>query len=361
MTVIEKMMKKAIVLAKKARSNTLPNPRVGAVIFDDGGNILGQGYHREFGHPHAEVEAVYDAMKNGSELDGASMCVTLEPCNHTGKTPPCTEVLKKSGISKIYIGTMDNNSKIICDGCSCLKDSGLEVYTGILKEECRDLNPGFHKYNEAGLPYVQLKIASSLNGKIGQGEWFTGEQSRLRVHELRANSDLIITGVGTVEKDNPCFNSRLNAGTFTNTVAVLDTRLRLMERYISGDLELIRCNNQVIVVTSETDPEKTALLTERGIRVVNSELPELIRILADDYGFREIFVEGGAGIMNTFLTTSRAYVDKLVLFIAPKWFNQDVEFLFKDAGENFPQIDFYNMELLGNTLCVEGRLHCLRV
>ena len=184
MNIIKSIMCDAILLAKRARNRTLPNPRVGAIVFDDNGRILGRGWHKGFGLAHAEVEAIKDTIKRGHSTKNKNLCITLEPCNHSGKTPPCTTAIIKAGIKKIYVGTSDDCRTVCGRGLQKLKKAGVQVRTGILEKECRELNPGFHKYNLKGMPFVTVKVAISLNGVMGS-TWFTSEASRLRVHEKK--------------------------------------------------------------------------------------------------------------------------------------------------------------------------------
>ena len=358
---IETLMLEAINLAKKSFSKTLPNPRVGAIVFDDSGRILGRGYHKEFGAAHAEVEAITDAYKNGFDLHGSNLCVTLEPCNHTGKTPPCTEAILKAGIKKVFIGTRDDCTTVSGCGLDKLELNGVEVKSGVLEAECRALNPGFHKFNKTNLPYVHLKAAISLNGKMtnrsAKNSWFTGEESRERVHELRAFSDLIITGLGTITADDPKFNSRFDNAVIPNKIAILDPKMELLDAYKNKKLNIFKEGNEVIVVT------KKGTSDYKGLNVIEAEtddkglflLPSLIRKLGTTYNFREIFIETGPTLVTSFLKLDKEYLDRITLFIAPVWFNKDEDSLFTDTEKLFPDIKIAEVQVLGNTLCVEGR------
>ncbi|MEI6092240.1 MAG: bifunctional diaminohydroxyphosphoribosylaminopyrimidine deaminase/5-amino-6-(5-phosphoribosylamino)uracil reductase RibD [bacterium] len=363
---IENLMLLAIELAKKSFAKTLPNPRVGAVIFDDQGKVLGAGYHREYGKNHAEVEAINDAKRNGVNIKGANICVTLEPCSHTGKTPPCTDAIFNAGIKKVFIGARDDCKTVSGYGLEVLKQKGIEVVLGVLEKECRALNPGFHKFNQTGLPFVQLKAAMSLNGKMtnrsGANSWFTGEESRKKVHLMRAFSDLIITGVGTIKADNPSLNSRLGDVIIPNKIAILDPSLDLLDNYIKKDLKVLTSNDSVVVITKDLKQTKgfendklsfmDAEIDDKGMFV----LPNLIKKLGLEYGVREIFIEAGPSLVNSFLKLDKDHLDKITLFIAPVWFNKDEHSLFTDTESSFPDIEITKTEQLGNTLCVEGRL-----
>jgi len=321
MKMYSEFMREAIALAGQARNITLPNPRVGAVVFDDNNCVLGRGYHKAFGSAHAEMEAINDAIKNGYSTKGANLCVTLEPCNHQGKTPPCSEAIIKAGIKKIIVGTVDDCKDVCGCGANKLKEVGVEVVTGVLEEECRELNLGFHKFNRTGLPYVHLKHAVSLAG--GKTGWFTGEKARKVVHEFRANSDLIITGVGTIKADDPKFNSRFKDETIPNRVAILDAELELFEAYKNKTLNIFKVHNEVIVITKKGQRIKE--LEEKKIKIIETEvegdkikLSSLIPMLSKEYNYREIFVEAGPSVVSSFLNDARNYVDRLTVFVAPK-------------------------------------------
>jgi diaminohydroxyphosphoribosylaminopyrimidine deaminase / 5-amino-6-(5-phosphoribosylamino)uracil reductase len=377
---IEKMMLEAIILAKKALNKTLPNPRVGAVIFDNEGNIKGAGYHKGFGLDHAEIEAINDARAKGNDIRGCNICVTLEPCNHHGKTPPCTSAIIEAGIAKVYLGVKDDCPEVCGCGIDTLKTSGINVETGILKDECLNLNPGFNKFNKTSLPFVQVKSSISLNGKINNAsssnkdKWFTGEEARGYVHELRAFSDLVITGLGTIKADNPRFNVRLKntekkgeIKTLASNLAILDPKLELLDDYISGSLNISKSGNRIFVVCDKDIEIKNTheKLINSNINLIKSELRpdglidiiKLLKKLARDYGFREIFVEAGAELTSSFMNLGDGYVDRFTLFIAPVWFNKDSKSLFDLANGPekimLPAMKINKTRQLGNTVCLE--------
>jgi len=353
-------MSTAIELSKKALSNTLPNPRVGAVIFNDEGKILGEGYHRFYGSSHAEVEAINDAKSKGNNIKGSSICVTLEPCNHHGKTPPCTEALINSGIKKVYIGVSDDCKTVCGCGTSSLLQKGLEVKTGILEDECRQLNPGFHKFNSSKLAFVSIKVAVSINGKMGSS-WFTGEKAKQKVHEMRSYSDLLVTGLGTIKKDNPKFNARTNDKQTPKNVLILDENVELFDRYLKKDLNVFVAKNNVIVATCNAD--KNRALNEAGIQTINCgtdkngkiDLDNLLRMVSNEFNFREIMVEAGPTLTSSFLKLPSGYVDKLVLFVAPVILN-DKEPCFVVEKDVYTGAVPIRTEFLEKTLMCEWRL-----
>ncbi len=359
-SVIEQMMSRAIELSKKALSDTLPNPRVGAIIFDDEGKILGQGYHRFYGSAHAEVEAINDANSKGSNIKGASICVTLEPCNHHGKTPPCTEALINSGIKKVYVGVADNCKTVCGCGSASLVQNGLEVKNGILEDECRQINPGFHKFNLSKLAFVSIKAAVSLNGKMGSS-WFTGDKAKQKVHEMRSCSDLLVTGLGTIKKDNPKFNARINDKELPRNVLILDENVALFDRYLKKDLNVFVTKNKVIVASC--DVEKNRILNEVGIQTINCvtdkngkiNLENLINIVSNEFNFREMMVEAGPTLTSAFLKLPSGYVDRLVLFVAPVMLN-DKEPCFVVENDVYTGAVPIKTEFLEGTLMCEWRL-----
>ncbi len=210
MDIHRKYMLKCINLAKKAGSNTYPNPLVGSVIVKNG-KIIGKGYHKEFGKPHAEV----DAIKNSSEsVENADLYVNLEPCSHYGKTPPCADLIIKKKIKNVYIGMLDPNPVVAGKGVTKLKESGINVVTGILENQCKELNEVFTKLILNKSSFITLKIAATLDGKIaeknGFSKWITSEKSRKLVHKFRKFSNGILIGANTLKKDNPFLNVRSN-------------------------------------------------------------------------------------------------------------------------------------------------------
>ena len=224
----ERFLRRALELAGKAEGRTSPNPMVGAVVIKNGKTIAG-GYHRRAGGPHAEIVAL---KKAGTQVRDAVVFINLEPCCHQGKTPPCTEALIQSGISKVVVGMQDPNPLVRGKGIRRLRQAGIEVETGVLKPECERLNEVFIKYITTGKPFVILKSAVSLDGKIatsgGDSKWITGEPARRKVHQLRDRMDAILVGSGTVLKDNPRLTTRLPGKTGHNPVRIiLDYRGRV--------------------------------------------------------------------------------------------------------------------------------------
>ncbi|HPD61736.1 MAG TPA: bifunctional diaminohydroxyphosphoribosylaminopyrimidine deaminase/5-amino-6-(5-phosphoribosylamino)uracil reductase RibD, partial [Thermodesulfobacteriota bacterium] len=205
----EEYMWRAIKLALKAQGQTSPNPLVGALIVKNG-KIVGQGFHYRAGSPHAEINALHEA---GNQAQGAEIYLNLEPCSHVGRTPPCVDAIIQRKIRKVYVGMMDPNPLVCGKGIRKLKEAGIEVATGILEKECRRLNEVFIKYITTKRPFVILKAAASLDGRIaaesGDSQWLTNEKSREYVHRLRSAVDAVLVGIGTVKRDNPQLTCRL--------------------------------------------------------------------------------------------------------------------------------------------------------
>lgn len=222
----ERYMKRALELARRGEGRVSPNPMVGCVAVKDG-RIIAEGYHEQYGGYHAERNALLHCTENP---EGAELYVNLEPCCHHGKTPPCTDIILEKKIGKVYVGCLDSNPKVAGKGIAILREHGVQVETGILEEECRKLNEIFFHNMETGLPFVAMKYAMTLDGKIacesGDSRWVTGEEARNHVHKLRNRYRGIMAGIGTVRLDDPLLNCRMEGG--RNPVRIIcDTRLRI--------------------------------------------------------------------------------------------------------------------------------------
>ena len=221
-------MAEALRLAERARGRTAPNPLVGSVIYNDD-ILVGKGYHKGAGLPHAEIEALRDA---GARSRGADLYVTLEPCNHHGRTPPCAEAIIKAGVRRVFIGMRDPNPHVRGGGAGRLVEAGIEVSSGFLEQECRKQNEAFITYITRGRPFVILKTASTLDGKIatstGDSKWITNERSRSFAHKLRSQVDAIIVGSGTALADDPQLTCRLKRGGRDPIRVVVDTGLSVL-------------------------------------------------------------------------------------------------------------------------------------
>lgn len=315
-------MKKAIRLAARGAGRTSPNPLVGALLVRDG-KILGQGWHEVLGGPHAEVNAIADAR---GDTRGATIYVTLEPCNHHGLTPPCTRAILDAGIVRVVSGMSDPNPDVAGGGDAYLAGMGVQTVSGVLEGECRGLNQPFIKYVTTGLPYVRVKAAATLDGFIGSSsgdsKWITNERSRGFGHKLRAFSDGVLVGIGTVLADDPLLTVRLRGRKkYRQPVRIiLDSRLK-----IPLDCQLVRSAkvSPVWVMCSESAPvEKQSSLVDAGVAVIpvpsGKEGLELPRVLKE-LGTRRIssiLVEGGGQVLGSFMESGLA--DEFYFFYAPK-------------------------------------------
>ncbi len=314
----ETWMRRALHLAEKGRGRTSPNPMVGAVLVKDG-QIVGEGYHDQAGGDHAEVIALRKAEINAR---GATLYLNLEPCTHFGRTPPCVPQIIEAGVRRVVIGMMDPNPLVNGKGSESLVQAGLNMTMGILEKECQKLNEAFSKYILKKEPFVILKVAATLDGKIatrdGNSKWISGEASRRYVHRLRDQVDGIIVGIGTILRDDPLLTARIKKGRNPYRI-VLDSRLRIPER--SKVVE--RSPLKTIIITTERAPkERVKRLEERGIKifVVDSKaervnLKSCLSVLGD-MEMVSLMVEGGSQVNGSFLDEKR--IDKLILFISPK-------------------------------------------
>jgi len=318
----KRYMKRAIQLAARAKGETSPNPMVGAVIVKRG-KVVAEGYHRRAGLPHAEIVALRRA---GASARGATMYVNLEPCNHVGRTPPCCDALISSGIERVVVAMRDPNPLTKGKGLKRLTRSGIKITTGIMEEEARRLNEAFIKWIEKGLPFVTVKAAQSLDGKIatrtGDSKWITDISSRKAAHELRMKSDAVMVGINTVLKDDPLLTSHLiqKRNRVRNSKrVVVDSRLRTPEtaKLFSQD------PSGVIIATSGLARKaKVGRLRKMGVDILvlkrdkfGISLKSLLKELAKK-DIINIMVEGG-GTLSARLFEERL-VDKAIFFVAPK-------------------------------------------
>jgi len=317
----EKFMARALELARRGRGRVEPNPMVGAVLVRDGA-VIGEGYHEHFGGAHAEVAALASARSAGIDPAGATMYVTLEPCCHHAKTPPCTEAIIRAGIARVVVATTDPDERVAGKGIAALRSAGVEVVVGVMAREARRLLAAYFTLRTQGRPWVICKWAQSLDGRIatftGQSRWISSEQSRRRAHLLRGQCDGVCVGAGTVMADDPLLTNRSGAGRQPARV-VLDARLE-----ISPTCRLLGSTDvsPVIVVTPAPAPADRA----GALRAAGAELLELPRAdggvelsaLLAELGKREwtyLLVEGGRGVLGSFIRSGLA--DELMVFVAP--------------------------------------------
>lgn len=314
-------MKQALELAGKGIGFVNPNPLVGALIVKDG-RVIGRGWHEYYGGPHAEINAIKDVKGN---TENATIYVSLEPCSHYGKTPPCSLEIIRSNFSRVVIGCIDPNPLVTGQGIELIRNAGIEVEIGIMEKEVKELNEVFFKFISTRMPFVVMKIAMSLDGKIatktGDSKWISGEKSRKKVHELRNQYSGIMLGINTVIKDDPLLNVRTINGNIKNPIRiVVDSKARIsLEAKIINSPEIAPT---IIAVTNKAPDEKLNHLEEKGVRVIvcpekntRVNLRFLMQELAKQ-NIDSILLEGG-GTMNS-EAIHQGIVDKVIVFIAPK-------------------------------------------
>ena len=316
MTDVERFMKRALRLSERARGQTSPNPLVGAVLVRDG-QVVGEGYHRRAGAPHAEVVALDRA---GARAEGAALYVTLEPCCHFGRTPPCVDRIIEQGVSEVVCALTDPDPRVSGRGIEKLREAGIEVRLGVLEEAARKTNEVYLKYITTGLPFVTLKLAQSLDGRIatgsGDSKWITGEKARRFVHRIRSQVDAVMVGMGTVIRDDPQLNVRWVKGKHPLKI-ILDSRLRM-----PLGAQLFGGERTILATTERSSEEQRRLVEGKGARVWilperdgRVDLTEVMR-KAGREGITSILIEGGSKVATS--TLGAGVVDKLMIFIAPK-------------------------------------------
>lgn len=356
-------MKLALENAQKGRGKVSPNPMVGAIIVKNK-KIIGIGYHEFFGGNHAEV----NAFKNATEdVEGATMYVTLEPCSHYGKTPPCADKIIEQKIKRVVVGSLDPNPLVAGKGIKKLKDADIEVKVGVLEKECIKLNEIFMKYIKTKEPFIVLKCAMSLDGKIctktGESKWITGEEARKHVHETRNLLSGIMVGVDTAIKDNPKLTSRIDGGKNPVRIVVDSTlRIPLDSNVLTDELK----DKTIIATTDYADIEKVKSIEDLGAKVLviksrekRVNLNALINKLGE-MNIDSILLEGG-GTLN-FSALKERIVDKVQIYIAPKIIGgtlakTPVEGEGIDELKNAFNIKDSKVSLLGDDILVEGYLN----
>jgi diaminohydroxyphosphoribosylaminopyrimidine deaminase / 5-amino-6-(5-phosphoribosylamino)uracil reductase len=314
-------MRMALELAARGAGYVAPNPMIGAVVVQEG-RVVGTGYHQAVGGPHAEVHAIDDA---GDQARGATLYVTLEPCNHHGRTPPCTHKILAAGIQRVVVAVADPNPDVAGGGNAYLKDQGLQVLCGVCREQALRLNESFFKYARTKIPFVVLKMAATLDGRIatrtGDARWVTGPEARARVHALRHAMDAIMVGVGTVKVDDPELTTRLEAGHGVDaTRIILDTHLRMpdtarMLQQASVAETWVVCGPAAAPDNRKRLADQGAVIVEAGLADGRIDLAALMRILGAR-GITSLLIEGGAQVASAALNAG--ILDKVFFFYAPK-------------------------------------------
>ncbi len=316
-------METALKLAKKGRGFTSPNPMVGAVIVKDG-KIVGKGYHKAVGEAHAEVNALDDA---GIFAKDSTLYVTLEPCNHTGRTPPCTGKIIGAGIKRVVVAASDPNPDVRGGGIDYLKKSGINITTGVCEAEAKKVNEVFEKYITTKRPFVTLKCASTLDGRIatrtGDSRWVSGSESRKFVHRLRHASDAVMVGIDTVKKDDPSLTTRIdiNGKKGVDPVRIiLDSHLSISEN--AKVLQHDSISDTIIITDTDVSRESKAEIENKGARIFESPSKDGmidLYMLMERFGaegITSLLIEGGSRVNASALASG--IVDKVLFFYAPK-------------------------------------------
>lgn len=361
LTADEEFMTRA--LAEGKRGQPSPNPHVGAVLVKNG-KVIGVGHHERAGGEHAEVAALRAA---GAEAKGATAYITLEPCNHTGRTPPCTDALLRAGVSRVVIGCRDPNPHVEGGGVERLQSANIEIAVGVMEREAEDLIAPWRKHVTLGLPYVSLKLALSLDGRIatrtGASKWVTGPDARAKVHALRAAHDGVAIGIGTLLADNPRLTVRDAPGTDPLRI-VFDTKLRTP---VSSALIQDARERPVMIICGEDSPEDAESdLLNMGAHVLRApnsaegrvDVAAALRLLAAR-GIVTLMVEGGAELAGSFLAAELA--DDLHAFLAPILLGPRgrpgaVDWAGPDTPQHAPRIHNPSWELCGNDAYVHGAI-----
>lgn len=357
----EKYLLECFKLAQKGAGYVSPNPLVGCVIVKNG-KIIGKGYHKQFGKPHAEVNAFSQATDN---VDGATLYVNLEPCSYFGKTPPCTDLIISKGIKKVVIGTRDPNPLVNGNGIRKLREAGIQVIEGVLETEAKQLNEFFNKYITQKLPFVTLKMAQTLDGKIadyqGNSRWISNPESLKKIHLLRSQYDAILVGANTIRKDNPQLTVRLVKGRNPIRI-VLDGNLSVSKR---SKIFSSAKENPILLFTSKKgylkNLNKALYLKDIGVKifVIKSKsniisLTTILKILAKN-NIASVLVEGGSEVIAQFIKNHLA--DKLIYTISPKILgkgtpaiNDSIKFPIKKPFE----LNYVKFQQYGTDIMIEG-------
>lgn len=355
-----KYMKLALALAEKGRGHVNPNPTVGAVIVKDG-EIIGQGYHEVFGGPHAERNALNHCTASPR---GATLYVTLEPCCHFGKTPPCTEAIIQSGISRVVIGTLDPNPKMSGNGAALLRAHQISIEVGVLEEECKKQIREFRKWITTGKPFVFLKYAMTLDGKIAtrcnRSKWITGEKARLHVQKTRGSCSAIMVGVNTILQDDPMLTCRMEACKSPIRI-ICDTHLKTP---LTCSVVQTAGEYATWIATCSRDEARKRLYEKKNCKILNVkkkdhhvDLSDLMTLLGRQ-NVSSVLLEGGGTLHWSAL--KQQIVDEAQIYIAPKIFGGEAHTAVGGAGVAFPgdafQLKNCVFSQIGSDYLIEGEV-----
>jgi diaminohydroxyphosphoribosylaminopyrimidine deaminase/5-amino-6-(5-phosphoribosylamino)uracil reductase len=354
-------MSRALALAARALNDASPNPRVGCVIVRDS-RVLGEGWTQPPGSNHAEIEALLDARRNGHDVRGATAYVSLEPCSHFGRTPPCATALIEARVGRVIAAVEDPNPQVAGGGLDMLRDAGIDVRCGLLAQEATEMNVGFFSRMQRGRPWVRLKIAASLDGKTalenGVSKWITSEASRRDGHAWRARACAVLTGIGTVQADNPQMNVRLVEATRQPLRVLVDSRLE-----VDPAARIFEGEGAVLVATAVADAARTIALRARGAEVVvlpgdggKVDLAALMRELARRQ-INEVHVEAGFKLNGSLVKAG--VVDELLVYLAPLLIGEAQGMLHLPALSDLAQaqrLEFREVSAVGEDVRIRARL-----
>jgi diaminohydroxyphosphoribosylaminopyrimidine deaminase/5-amino-6-(5-phosphoribosylamino)uracil reductase len=366
-------MQRAIELARQGIYSTKPNPAVGCVLVKDG-KVVGEGWHQQAGLPHAERVALAEA---GAQAFGATAYVTLEPCSHTGRTPPCADGLVEAGVVKVVVAMQDPNPLVAGKGIYKLTQANIETQIGLLEDQAKVLNPGFIRKMQHNLPFVRLKMASSLDGRTamadGESQWITGEAARIEVHKMRARSGALVTGIGTVLADDPSLTVRLPAEVLTELNltpenchplrVVLDPHLSM-----PLDAKMLALSGRTIIMTSrdavEANPEWVDMFHAKQVELVTVaseedrlDIRSILNYLAQEEQITDVMVESGAIVAGAFMESG--LVNELYCFIAPSLLGNHAKPMFVlPSVEHMAdkiQLQIDSVESFGDDVCIVSK------
>ena len=333
-------MSRALQLARRGLYSTDPNPRVACIIVKDD-VVLSEGWHQKAGQPHAEIEALKNALDNHTSADvsGATCYVTLEPCAHHGRTSPCTESLIKAGIRRVVAATIDPNPLVAGKGLQQLMEANIETESGLMESQARELNPGFEMRMKQGRPFVRCKLAMSLDGKTalynGESKWISSSESRMDVQKLRARSSAIMTGIATVIADDPSMNIRLSESSEWAKHGRQPLRVVLdSELEISPKAKILNVAGDVIIFHQSNNKNREEQLENKGAELVSVKakrgpafLEFVLRFLAGEKEINEVLLEAGSSLSGEMMQAG--FIDELIIYLAPTLLGQDAKALFQ--------------------------------
>jgi diaminohydroxyphosphoribosylaminopyrimidine deaminase/5-amino-6-(5-phosphoribosylamino)uracil reductase len=356
----EDFISRCLELATKGAGYVSPNPMVGCVIVKNG-KIISEGYHKQFGASHAEVNAINSAKAGGINLRGSALYVNLEPCSHYGKTPPCTDEIIKNKIKEVCIGTKDPNPLVAGKGIKKLKKNGIKVTVGVLEDKCRETNKFYFKHIKQGLPYITLKAAQTLDGKIadlsGKSKWISSIESRKLVHELRSTYDAVLAGKNTVEHDNPELTVRHVKGRNPYRIVIdKDLAINLNNKLFSDKYT----DKTIIIASKEPDEFLSHILEQRKIKVIKAktkggliDIKDAMKKIAH-LGIASVLIEGGAFTFTEFLRQKSA--DEIIIFISPKLMGKGIGTFKTDFKFDFTKAKQVSAGVSGNDFLLKIKL-----